>query len=236
MSRKMNEWFESLHTKTRVGCHVWFSRIQQKPDTYRRYYNLLDEIELDRYHNLYFLKDKKRFVVSRGFSKMILSKYADLEPSEITLWNDSLGKPFQNGHRDLQISLSHSGNLFTLAISQQKRVGVDIEYIKRKINLQNMSMHFLNAKEKKTLETCVKTQKKRVFYEYWTKKEALIKATGEKDFKKINIPLNLGTDVVDINDSKGNPSSWVISPLNTSRDYVGTLVCENRSLYRIGSK
>ena len=84
------------------------------------------------------------------------------------------GKPFIVDHPDIQFNLSHSGNVAICAISNQP-VGIDVE-TSRKIS-DSLIDYTMNKWERKFIDAS--DDKVTAFLEYWTKKEALLKLTGE---------------------------------------------------------
>lgn len=82
---------------------------------------------------------------------------------------------------DLKFNISHSGNLVVCAISKELEVGIDVEFI-NDINIEI----FQNQMTVGELEKINNVEdSNNAFYEYWTKKEAVVKALG----KGLSIPL-----------------------------------------------
>jgi 4'-phosphopantetheinyl transferase len=89
-------------------------------------------------------------------------------------------KPFFS-NLDLKFNISHSGNLVMCALSETFDIGVDVELMKD-IKIENFSSQMTVYEwEKVTQASC----QKMAFYEYWTEKEAVLKAHG----KGLSIPL-----------------------------------------------
>ena len=84
------------------------------------------------------------------------------------------GKPFIASHPDIHFSLSHSKNVALCAISDQP-IGADVEtYRNISPSLVNYTMNeseqeLINASSNRTMQ----------FLHFWTRKEALLKLTGE---------------------------------------------------------
>jgi 4'-phosphopantetheinyl transferase len=88
-------------------------------------------------------------------------------------------RPFVDSKIDFNIS--HSGIYVVCAISETHKVGIDIEEMK-KINFLDFRYQMLREEWSNIIKSKNKTQG---FYDYWTKKEAVIKANG----KGLSIPL-----------------------------------------------
>ncbi len=100
---------------------------------------------------------------------------------------ESNGKPFFEDYPDFYFNISHCEDLVAVAVSK-KPVGVDIEIL-RDVNLK-IAGRFFSVKETRT------TQTSRDFLYVWTRKEALLKRTGE-GLKGIR-----GADVLENNEIK----------------------------------
>lgn len=96
------------------------------------------------------------------------------------LYYNEFGKPYISNLFDFNIS--HSGNLILCAIEQHSKLGIDIEIIKHleldqyKDTMSYYEWQIINQD----------TNPLNKFYEFWTMKEAAIKADG----RGFSIPLN----------------------------------------------
>ena len=90
---------------------------------------------------------------------------------------DSYGKPYISDS-DFNFNISHSGNTVVCVFSKQE-IGVDIEEI-NEIDIDLFKDVFTPQELKE-----IKAEGLDKFYEYWTKKESVIKAVG----KGMSIPL-----------------------------------------------
>lgn len=84
------------------------------------------------------------------------------------------GKPFIAGHPDIHFNLSHSGDVAVCALSNQP-VGIDIE-TSRKIS-DSLIDYTMNEQEREFI--AASDDKVTAFLTFWTRKEALLKLTGE---------------------------------------------------------
>lgn len=129
--------------------------------------------------------DKDRYSVGRYLIRTILPKYKpNLSPLfelEFTLNN----KPFlQNSV--IHFNLAHSGNWVVLAVSN-KPIGIDIEAIKQIPDQEEIMKTCFNNSE---IETIVNSSDSlNSFYKFWTRKEAILKTTGQ----------GIATNLLDIN-------------------------------------
>ena len=84
------------------------------------------------------------------------------------------GKPFILGRPDIHFSFSHSGNVALCALSDQP-VGADVE-VPRKIS-SSLIAYTMNDLEQEQINAS--TDPAMQFLYFWTRKEALLKLTGE---------------------------------------------------------
>jgi 4'-phosphopantetheinyl transferase len=123
--------------------------------------------------------------------------------------------------------------MITFAITRNRSVGIDIEYLHRKVDFLNIASHFFTEREKSVFTALSESRRRDFFYKIWTGKEALIKAIGEDppmDFLKVELSNQDGENTRGIKfiDGQSNPSRWIMKPIFPIEEYVGTLVIEQK--------
>jgi len=128
----------------------------------------------------------------------------------------SYGRPFLEGKIDFNIS--HSGNFVVCAVSDTNRVGIDIEQIRDidpldfKPQMTKMEWEEINNSKNKTT----------AFYNYWTKKEAIIKVVG----KGLSIPLRSFT--VSDTTTEINNKIWYLKKLEINNNCTCHLALDKK--------
>lgn len=108
------------------------------------------------------------------------------------------GKPMLKDHPEIHFNLSHCKSAVACVIGDEP-VGVDVESV-RTYN-ESLACHVLNAEEMEEVERSA--DKSRAFIRLWTKKEALLKLTGEgirSDLKTVLNRENVRFDVTEGDD------------------------------------
>lgn len=125
--------------------------------------------------------DRHTFVVARALVRTTLSNYGPTAPADWRFETNTHGCPFvvaaQAGDPRLLFNLSHTTGLVALAVTRGHDVGVDVERADRLIREQIAERHFA-AQEVADLRALPFEDQGRGFFEYWTLKEAYIKARG----------------------------------------------------------
>lgn len=139
----------------------------------------------------------------KGLDYLSLSKY-----SLYDLKFTKLERPYFDNFIDFNIS--HAGEYVICAISLTGKIGVDVE------DIQDISIEdFENNFSSKEWEDILKASNKLYsFYEYWTKKEAFLKAIGIG----LNIPLNK-TEILD-NRIIFNNTEWFLNEIKIDERYI----------------
>lgn len=216
--------------------HIWVIDLIQPDSNYLNFKKLLNEEEISKLDQYIFNSDKRRYIVSHGFLKEIIGKYLDINPHDISFKKSSLGKPCLEETLkpiNFEFSLAHSGELAIYALTKRRKVGVDIEYIRRKIDYMKIALKFFTKREKDILDSLGKDQKKMAFFNCWTRKEAFIKAFNEKlldfqDFEVTIIPNN-APQIIDVQGYPMESKRWSMMSFSPAESYIGTLVGEGRN-------
>ena len=159
---------------------VWLAepRAWSPIDDRQRLRAFLSDEERDREQRFHFDEDRLAFLVAHGLVRMALSRYAAVAPVEWTFSADSYGKPsVATPASTLSFSLSHTRRLVACAVVRGRPVGVDVEDASRPAPLEIAERYFV-PEERRDICATDPDQRTRRFFEYWTLKEAYVKACG----------------------------------------------------------
>jgi 4'-phosphopantetheinyl transferase len=149
-----------------------------KVDAYRA---LMSGDELERMARFVFESDRRAFLLTRALVRTTLSRYAPVPPADWRFIANAHGRPEildrPAGVPDLRFNISHTTGLIACAVTIGREVGVDVEHIVRALTHDVAGRHFAPA-EVNDLRRLPEDQQRRVFFDYWTLKEAYIKARG----------------------------------------------------------
>lgn len=151
----------------RISVDKLFHKIKRKlPE-------VLSDREQEKAGRIFIQKDKERYAVSKFCLRTILSLCLNKAPQEIEFIFHEHKKPTV---KDIEFNISHTGDYVLIAISP-KPVGIDIEYLNTEFDFQSILDITFSKKEidfigKKNINPAN-------FYAMWTRKEALLKASGE---------------------------------------------------------
>lgn len=160
---------------------IWQVELQQAPATLAQLQALLNAEEQQRAARFHFPADQRRYIVGRGTLRVLLGHYLQIPPAQLAFTYNAYGKPQLAGVAErlpLQFNLSHSGEHALYAITQQRIVGIDIEWMRTNIEHLDLARHVFSPYEQAVLAALPVTEQLAAFYRGWTRKEAFIKARG----------------------------------------------------------
>ncbi len=166
--------------------HLWSVSATAVDDQVLQLKRYLSEDELARAGRFHFEKDRRRFIIARGMLRTILSLYQPRPPEAHAFSCDRYGKPHLLDNQGLCFNLSHSGTQILYGLALERRIGVDIEYIRPVDSAAEIVENYFTEDEKRIFRQVPEHQKNEAFFNYWTRKEAYIKARGQG----LQIPLN----------------------------------------------
>ncbi|MFB6718719.1 4'-phosphopantetheinyl transferase family protein [Kribbella sp. NPDC056345] len=155
---------------------VWWARVgQARPE----FVADLNAVEQQRYAAYRRDADKARFLLGVTMVRRLLGARMSLPSASVVLDRTcpDCGKPHGKVRADgVELSVSHSGDWVGLAIGTAP-VGLDVEQIDSRVEVDGVAGMSLAPEE--LAELARAHDKPRAFATYWTRKEALLKATGE---------------------------------------------------------
>ena len=128
--------------------------------------------------------------------------------------------------------MSHSHNVVSYAVALNYRVGIDIELHDNALNIQELTSLVFTKAESKYFSTLKSDEKLEFFYSLWTKKESLIKATGQGLSYPINtieaVALSSGEKIILNNEKNKLYQEWYYYKLETPQHYSGSIAIEHK--------
>ncbi|MFZ4548426.1 MAG: 4'-phosphopantetheinyl transferase family protein [Bacteroidales bacterium] len=116
---------------------------------------------------------RKNYIDSHVILRQVLSHFTGLQSDKLVISNLIQGKPFLQNYL-LKFNLSHSKNVFLIAVSEQE-IGVDIEEIQSDLDFDGIMDYAFSRGDK---SFCLEHDLPATFTRIWTLKEAYLKAIG----------------------------------------------------------
>ncbi len=208
--------------------HVWCSVLRCGPEVLSGLDRLLSPDETHRASRFRNTELRRRFVVSRGVLRRVLAGCLNTNPGELTFTSDANGKPHLAKERALQFNLAHTADLMLLAVTRGAPLGVDVERIRRLSDPRGIARRFFSAREADWLCQVNAAELDRAFFRLWTRKEAILKATGEGISSGLNSIELLDAhhhlqETVRRHPSNPEATSWVLTELEPASGFVASL-------------
>lgn len=208
--------------------HVWRVTLDVDATIVQSLSTTLCATEKQRAERFHLQLHRDRFIVGRGVLRQTLASYLNRHPSEIEFCYNSHGKPEIEETQQLRFNLSHSQGIALVAVTQNRDIGVDVEFIRDDFPCEEIAQQFFSEAETATLQVLPQHLKIPAFFACWTRKEALIKATG----KGLSLPLNK----FDVSLTPGEPAEllhtawdeseaqrWTLQAMIPDAGYIGAL-------------
>lgn len=154
---------------------LWFAPLDELRGRISAYAMLLDAAETERAARYRFDHDRERYIIGHGVLRELLGGYLNEEPEEVRIERGEFGKPFIAGH-PLHFNLSDTKDAMLIAFSRGQEIGADVETMNRTVDHHAVSEHYFTPEE--IGDIAGSNDQKRRFLELWTRKEAVLKASG----------------------------------------------------------
>lgn len=161
--------------------HLWyvFSDEVRDPATLAAYAALMAPDERARHDRFVFEKDRHQFLVTRGVIRTLLGRCLGVDPADCAFEADRYGRPrlVHPAGAPLGFNISHTRGLVACVLARGGEIGVDVEDASRPID-PGLPRRFFSPDEADALDALPDDARPARFYEYWTLKEAYMKARG----------------------------------------------------------
>lgn len=217
-----NTWFQ----KRTSDLVVYHGTADTFVNTVPVFYNYLSDFEKSRADRFRCENDYNCYISVHALLRIELSKLLKTNAKSIRIVESENGKPFTSD-MDLPFSLSRTKNLFAFVIGRSNQfLGIDIEQIKREIDVTNISRNYFSINEQQLILLCDKTSdQNRTFFEIWTRKEALLKAIG----------IGINTELSEVQVMEGGNNIDIAGVQINADSFKITTTMNNTSLISVAS-
>ncbi|MGL4697498.1 4'-phosphopantetheinyl transferase family protein [Enterococcus larvae] len=173
--------------------HVWTVSWKNIQQWVGEKWELLSEEERLLLKKYRFKEDCMRSATGKILSKYLCRQYLNLYENDLIFNVEKYGKPvlvLTEGRSNLEYNVSHSGDFVVLAFTKAGKIGIDIEKYVHIPEYKELVKNFFAEEEKNMI---IESEDERLFFRYWTVKEAYVKALGiglNKNFASFYIKNN----------------------------------------------
>ena len=168
--------------------------------------------------------------------KFVLAQYLDADVLDVRFDRGPCGKPTLAppfDRADLQFNLSHSNGMVLIAIAHGREVGVDVEYIRPDVEIEQIAHLVFSDREASALTALPASDRLGAFFACWTRKEAFAKATGQglsralDDFE-VSLAPGEAAALVSTRDDPAEAARWTLEDLFPGSGYCAALAAAGR--------
>ena len=190
-----------------------------------------EEAKAKRFH---FKHDQQAYIIFHGMLREILANYLHVDhPRNLKFHVTEKGKPFLPDFPELTFNLSHTKHYALIAVAKNtKYLGIDIESNARETGFLPLAQRFFHPDEVAQLVSAPEEQQQMIFFQFWTAKEAFVKAVGEGvsfglDNFSVALPgqVSAAPQVTWVKNKRLNEiKHWQITYLNSPKGHTACLV------------
>jgi 4'-phosphopantetheinyl transferase len=222
--------------------HVWSLPLDISQCSLASVAEFLSPDERKRADRFRFEGPRIRFLAGRALLRVILGRYCNLPPERLRFHYGPNGKPeltpVEGARRKcgaLHFNLAHSEGVGVLAVTQTGPVGVDVEQVRRLLEFKELVGQFFSVREAAEFSSLPREQQPAAFFNLWTRKEALLKATGEgiaRSLNRVEVSFLPGEParVLSLPTEPWAGCEWSLVDLAISPAYAGALALPVRNV------
>ena len=161
-----------------AGVALWLAGPADAGGVPEHLWNTLSRGEKDRANRFLRSADRALFALTRGTLRCLLSRATGVAADKIAFAEGPYGKPCLAGTHGPNFNVSHSGSWALIGFSDNRDIGVDIEFMRAAGGELDLARSFFSAAEYRSLKGLERDTLLTSFYKIWTCKEAILKAHG----------------------------------------------------------
>lgn len=174
--------------------------------------------------------DRQRFLCGKLLVRTFVGHHLGVAPRELKFVTGEHGKP-EVAEGSLRFNLAHSGEWLLFGLARDRELGVDVERHRTMRDAINIAQRFFAPPEVEFLEAQNAAHQHDTFYRIWTRKEAIVKATGagiSAGLDRFAVSGDASTDVT-LRGLDGDPcwDRWTLLGLDMPPNYDAAIAFDN---------
>jgi 4'-phosphopantetheinyl transferase len=203
---------------------------------------VLSDEERERARRFVFDRDRKDYMVCRGLLRHLLAAYGVGSASALMFSYTDRGKPMLPVDRgpSLVFNVAHTRGAGLIGLARGAALGVDIEGVRTIESFISLASTCFSREEQAELAALPPCLHAMAFYAGWTRKEALIKATGEGLGRPLDsFAVTIGPEnpprLIRLDDYPHPPDAWQIVDLTQDSRFAAAAAVSNvHAIVRVG--
>lgn len=201
--------------------HVWKVGVAEHfHELFKKYRTILNADEITKAKAFYRADDFRRYITSKIMLRVLLSKYLSLPPSAIQFSNKK-GKPTISSSLSLRYNLSYGDKVVLISVGVCE-TGIDIEKIRTDFNFEDMLPACFSKEEINAIAgDCGNSREE--FFLQWTRKEAVLKYTGQGIIDDLTVVPSLNGSHNTLNERLRVQSDLKVISFKANQDSIVSL-------------
>ncbi|MCX4824717.1 4'-phosphopantetheinyl transferase superfamily protein [Streptomyces sp. NBC_01142] len=206
---------------------LWCGRVSDHAEDAVAHRGLLDADEAARLAAFHRSADRDAYAVAHVTLRRLLGERLGQTPQAVTMAREPCthcsgphGRPHVPGYA-VHFSLSHTGGIVMIALAEAP-VGIDVEALPDPATVSEVAAR-LHPRERTELAALPAAERPAAFARCWTRKEALLKATG------VGLNEDLSLTHVGAGPQPATHADWLVADLATDPGYAAALAVRRRT-------
>lgn len=162
---------------TARDVHVWSVKVPDHfNDLFKHYRSVLSHEEFEKAKAFHWEENYRSYLAGRIVLRILFSKYLG-KPLSAIRFDTGRGKPAISSSSQLKYNLSYAGKHILISIGLDE-TGVDIESIRQNFDFKDILASCFSKQEADFIGNDERGSREK-FFMHWTRKEALLKFTGQ---------------------------------------------------------
>jgi 4'-phosphopantetheinyl transferase len=192
---------------------------------------LLSSDEQARAAQYHFDLHRRRFIRGRATLRLLLAEHLGADPAELQFGYAASGKPYLKHPANLSFNIAHCENMGLIAIAKSKiDIGVDVERVRWLPDFDELVSRFFSKREATLFAALTADLKPAAFFNLWTRKEALLKATGEgicHSLDRVEVTFLASEPARLLSLPEGTSSEWTLREFTPVEGWVAAVAARS---------